>query len=206
MAMAVFVGLPDAIMMRRSAILRVPIAHQRSKRVGRNEVAIIGIRAVGSVESGVLAHLIGPIGEAFRRVVRIDEPLEDPDFAYNPGRGQYLAMSILQRLHGVRLADEEKLLGVVDRDLYVPDLNFVFGLADPTAGVALISLTRLRAEFYGQPPNGPLFLDRAVKEALHELGHTYGLRHCPDPDCVMHFSNSIEDTDRKRAVFCPHCA
>lgn len=174
--------------------------------MARDEVARIGIRAIGSVESGVLAHLVGPIGNAFRRVVRIGKPLEEPDYAYNPRRGQYLATSILQRLSGALLSDEEKLLGVVDRDLYVPDLNFVFGLADPSAGVALISLTRLRAEFYGQPPNEPLFLDRSVKEALHELGHTYGLAHCPDPDCVMHFSNSIEDTDKKRAIFCPHCA
>lgn len=174
--------------------------------MARDEVARIGIRAVGSVESGVLAHLVDPIGNAFRRVVRIGKPLKEPDYAYNPRLGQYLATSILQRLGWARLSDEEKLLGVVDRDLYVPDLNFVFGLADPSAGVALISLTRLRTEFYGQPPNEPLFLDRSVKEALHELGHTYGLAHCPDPDCVMHFSNSIEDTDRKRAVFCPHCA
>ncbi|MFQ6039016.1 MAG: archemetzincin, partial [Candidatus Aminicenantales bacterium] len=65
---------------------------------------------------------------------------------------------------------------------------------------------RLRQEFYRLPEDRTLFLARCVKEAVHELGHAFGLRHCPNPRCVMHFSNSLLDTDKKTASFCQRCS
>jgi archaemetzincin len=97
----------------------------------------------------------------------------------------------------------EKILGIVDYDLYVPELNFVLGEASQRT--AVISLTRLRQEFYNLPQNRSLFQKRALIEAVHELGHTYGLGHCGNPLCVMFFSNSLIDTDRKGSEFCPKC-
>jgi len=91
-------------------------------------------------------------------------------------------------------------------DLYAGHLNFVFGEADPDVGIAVVSTYMLRPEFYGEAPSPELFLSRLVKEAVHELGHTFRLGHCPDPACVMHFSNSILDTDLKGPDFCPRCS
>jgi len=99
----------------------------------------------------------------------------------------------------------DRALGVVDVDIFAPGLNFVFGQADIAGRRALISLRRLRQEFYCLPRSENLFRERALKEAVHELGHTYGLGHCPDPACVMHFSNSLHDTDLKGWSFCPDC-
>lgn len=95
--------------------------------------------------------------------------------------------------------DAEKLLGVVDVDLFVLGLNFVFGLA--AGNTAVISLARLRPEYYGEKKNEYLLRERALKEAIHELGHTFGLHHCPDIRCIMHFSNRLEDTDIKGTDF-----
>jgi len=100
---------------------------------------------------------------------------------------------------------EEKVVGIADVDLYVPRLNFVFGEADIGAGTAIVSLCRLRQEHYGLDPDEALFLERATKEIIHELGHTFGLEHCPNNKCVMHFSNSLADTDVKKARFCDKC-
>ncbi len=96
-------------------------------------------------------------------------------------------------------------MGIVDLDLCVPELNFVFGLADPAGGRTVLALPRLRDSFYGGWENQALFLARAAKEAIHEVGHTYGLEHCMNRSCVMAFSNSLLDTDRKSQRFCTRC-
>jgi archaemetzincin len=94
---------------------------------------------------------------------------------------------------------------LVNADAYERGLNFVFGLAMPGLGVGAVFLPRLRNEFYGWEPNEELYMERVEKEVLHELGHLLGLEHCPNPRCVMSFSNSIYDVDRKEARFCERC-
>ncbi len=99
----------------------------------------------------------------------------------------------------------ERVLGLTDVDCYVPGLNFIFGQAASGGRQAFVALPRLRQSFYRLPENLALFRQRALKEAVHELGHTWGLSHCPDPRCVMHFSNSLHDTDVKGPGFCSQC-
>jgi archaemetzincin len=50
-----------------------------------------------------------------------------------------------------------------------------------------------------------LFFERVLKEAIHEFGVSRGLKSCPDPRCVMHFSNSLADIDKKRNTLCREC-
>jgi len=140
---------------------------------------------------------------------RFDASLESlvlpvPERAFNPLRGQYHAGVIVQELLN-KVREGEYLIALVSGDLYVDGFNFVFGLADPSYRVAVVSDARLRQEFYGLPPDRELHLSRFKKEVLHELGHLLGLPHCPDARCVMHFSNTLEDTDRKEAEFCDSC-
>ncbi|MDQ3836324.1 MAG: archaemetzincin family Zn-dependent metalloprotease [Thermoproteota archaeon] len=98
------------------------------------------------------------------------------------------------------------ILAICDIDAYSPGLNFVFGQASSTGRVAVIYLPRLRQEFYGLSANTPIFIERVLKEATHEVGHAFGLGHCPKQSCVMHFSNSLVDTDRKAKDFCIVCS
>lgn len=159
---------------------------------------------IGNVESESLQFLTEQLKTKFGKCV-LKENIEIPQSAFNPRRGQYLSTAILSKLEQINVPEDSKILGVTNVDLYVSRLNFVFGEASLAGKTAVISLARLKPEFYGSPPNESLFRQRMVKEAVHELGHTLGLRHCPDKHCVMYFSNSLRDTDIKSDQFCQNC-
>lgn len=163
----------------------------------------IALRPIGNIDPWMLEGLSQALGATFGKAVDIKAPFDELNHAYDPRRNQYLSTAFLEAMSMAE--DEERALGVCDIDLYVPGLNFVFGEADPRRKRAVISLYRLRQERYGLPREERLFAERAGKEAIHELGHTYGLGHCGDQSCVMHFSNSLSETDRKRALFCGSC-
>ena len=99
-----------------------------------------------------------------------------------------------------------KVLAVTGLDLFIPILTFVFGEARLNGRCAIVSSCRLDNKFYGLPNNPGLLQERLLKEAIHELGHTYGLFHCHDPKCVMKSSTYVEEIDSKSSRFCDKCS
>ncbi|MCK5482717.1 MAG: hypothetical protein KAJ13_03410 [Gemmatimonadetes bacterium] len=53
--------------------------------------------------------------------------------------------------------------------------------------------------------SGERLEERTIKEVVHEVGHTFGLIHCHDYNCVMHAATYVEDVDLKSTRFCPSC-
>jgi len=119
-----------------------------------------------------------------------------PPGAITPRR-QWLANALLAQL--VVPSGFDRVVGVANVDLVVPPFNFVFGIAEIDGKRAVISTARLLDH------NADVTELRTIKEVLHELGHTFGLPHCPDPTCVAAFSNTLADTDRKGPQFCLKC-
>jgi len=154
-------------------------------------------------QEDVIVYLKNNLSKIFSLEVEVLENIEIPLYSYNPRRKQYNSTLVLKEL----LKDKFKgyTLAICDVDLYAEGLNFVFGEASFLNKICIISLTRLRQEYYGLPKNNNLFLERTLKEAVHELGHLFGLGHCSNPKCVMYFSNSILDTDKKDFNFCILC-
>ncbi|MCS7286003.1 MAG: archaemetzincin family Zn-dependent metalloprotease [Anaerolineae bacterium] len=165
----------------------------------------IALVPFGQVELKVLEHLKEALKKTFGKECEILPSIPTPAEAFNPSRRQYFSDFFLEYLSKLEVKKAIKVLGITEVDLYTRGLNFVFGQARLGGREAVISLARLRQSFYGLPEDEQLLLERALKEAVHELGHTWGLTHCPDPLCVMHFSNSLRDTDVKKAEFCPRC-
>ncbi len=144
----------------------------------------------------------------FGQRVSVLRSLPEEEFvgAFNGTRGQYLGRRFLFTLADVRREMKgTAALGVTSLDLYEEGLNFIFGLAHPSLRTAVISTFRLRPEFYGKAPNEEVLKERTIKEAMHELGHVFGLQHCSNARCVMHFSNSVLDTDMKEPHYCGSC-
>ena len=164
----------------------------------------IRLIAVGSVPPVMMEFLQEGLRQELGADVRLGESLPMPA-SCPEGRKQYPAEPFLEALAAARPPGQELILGVTAVDLNYENLNFVFGLADFQAHCAVITLARLYPEYYGQPRNPRLFKERALKEAIHEIGHLMGLHHCSDPTCIMFFSNSIVGTDLKGPGFCKVC-
>ena len=170
----------------------------------------IGVLRIGKVDDEVAERVRERLGSDFAdfKAELIADELELSEQGFDKNRAQYDANSVLQRIkdYAEKPARFDRVLGIVDADIFVPRLNFVFGVAEHPGKAALVSLWRLRPEFYGQSSKKERLFERSAKEAVHELGHTLGLDHCAKSFCVMHFSNSIQETDVKKSLFCSHCS
>lgn len=168
---------------------------------------VIYLCSVGEPMAAEISLLQRELAEIFGARAAAARPSQYtlPKEALSERRGQYHSTVILRALARNCPRDQRPLLGVTNVDIYVEGLNFVFGEADPRNQVAIISTHRLAWAYTGGEVPRQIYEDRIVKEAVHELGHVLGLGHCPNPRCVMFFSNSILDTDRKGKEFCPRC-
>lgn len=160
---------------------------------------------MGVIEESVLETLEVCLWQVFGFEVRRMSPFPDPQYAYDDAAKQYNSALILKSLIRNIPKDSIRMLGITQRDLFIPMLSFVFGHAQVNGPVAVISLDRLRQEFYQLPGNDAVFLHRVMKEAVHEVGHTFGLIHCPDQRCAMSLSNAIQQVDKKSDELCSDC-
>jgi archaemetzincin len=166
-------------------------------------ILIVPIRPVDHAE---LTVLVAPLSNAFQLPVSIEESnYLDPSFAFDTYRNQFNSTHILSVLLDRYPAHSGKIIGITAVDLFVPVLTYVFGEAQLDGRFAVLSTYRLREELYGLDPNPKLEQIRLLKEANHELGHTFGLIHCHYSECVMHSSTSAEEIDIKGKNFCEEC-
>jgi archaemetzincin len=169
-------------------------------------------RAVTAVELHPLGGL--PPDRARAIAARLSRRVAAPCRVVEPGAG--LAPTLSGREQGDADAllgslesgasEDAVRLGVTAQDLAIPIFTFVFGRARSGGRAAVVSLARLDPAFYGLPADEDALVDRAVREALHELGHVARLPHCDGPECLMRFAGSVEKADLRGARFCEACA
>jgi archaemetzincin len=157
---------------------------------------------VGSTSDYPVNALSNSLSARFPKLsIRTTSPLLDYDEAYDSRRKQYHSTRLLVLLERqTESSGVDRVLGVPAFDLFVPDMNFVFGEARCPGRAAVVSTFRLR-----ESVKTDILGARFLKEVMHEVGHMFGLKHCSDELCVMHFSESLRDTDKKGEDYCERC-
>jgi archaemetzincin len=158
----------------------------------------IALVSLGRVSPSIIENIRDAAETAFgEEITIIEERSKREEFG---GVQRSAASDVIKRLYPFRI-EFERVLGVTNTDLSHPGVNHVFGFADPESRVSVISLYRFCTK--GAAPGK--IAGRAVKTAIHELGHTYGLSHCTEHRCVMFLSFNLTDTDYKKREFCSKC-
>ena len=165
----------------------------------------ICLAAVGEVDRAVMELGERAILESLNRACLPIPALPAPDYAWDAERQQYNSSLVLQQVRERMPPGALKICGITEYDLFIPMLSFIYGQAQVDGSAAVVSLARLRQEFYGLPSNPALLAERAAKEILHEIGHTFGLLHCPDIRCVMSLCTNIRQLDLKGEEYCGGC-
>jgi archaemetzincin len=161
--------------------------------------------AIGNVPAQALDWIESATAEWYPFPIRRLPGLPEPENANEPKRHQYQSVEFMKLLARSAPPDTYRILGVTDFDLSIPMLSFLFGQAQLDGPVAVVSLFRLRQEFYGLAADDNVLRERTIKEVLHELGHTFGLVHCKEPQCAMSLATHIELVDTKREQYCTRC-
>lgn len=166
----------------------------------------IHLLPLGTLPPGLTTHLVATLEPRFRAPVLVDAPAEPPAAWRDEERAQFRGDVLLAALVADPPADGGRRIALLPGDLFAPGLAFALGLATLGGCCGVVALARLDPAFHGEPPDDERFFHRVAIETVHELGHTLGLGHCADPACVMHYSRSVADTDRKTLDFCADCA
>lgn len=167
---------------------------------------LVGVVPLGEVSEIALKVIAAHISGYYNLSAQILPPLEHPEYALDKRRFQYDAGIILKAFESMPFGDYEKVIGVINQDLFVPIFTHVFGEAKQGGKFALVSLFRLGKNPDGSTPPTPLIFERGAKVALHELGHLFNLLHCEEKRCLMHFSGSHEDLDETPLYLCRYCS
>ena len=171
------------------------------------------------VDGAVMDHVRQHLTRAFGvPALRWDAPGR-PRHAFDARRKQHASGVVLRWLleTGPRGG---KVLGVTDRDLFIPILTYVFGEAQLGGAAAVVSTARLLEDVEWLSPDAErgggaatpkskgaprLLVERLAKEAVHEVGHAFGLLHCATPGCVMGRSPAVREVDEKSSELCAEC-
>jgi len=172
----------------------------------QDRLPIIALQPLGKVRQEVVATAAAGIEKAFHARVKVlpAEPL--PVRAYYRPNNRYRAEVILDILRNRHCGGCLKMAGITEADISTTKGDIqdwgIFGLATLNGRACVISTFRLGRGGASRE----LFSERLVKVVNHELGHTFGLDHCPVQGCIMEDAKgTIRTVDRESGRFCERC-
>jgi archaemetzincin len=167
----------------------------------------IGLAPLGELPEAALQGVAAFIRTHLNLEARILPPFQNPTYAYDQKRGQYNAATILKAFKSMPFDDGlDKVIGLMNVDLFIPIFTHVLGEANEGGRYALASLYRLGRTADRVPASMDQIIERLVKVAVHELGHLFDVGHCLNKHCLMHYSGNLADLDATSLAFCDYCA
>ena len=141
------------------------------------------------------------ISENIRKIypkIKILKPIKFPQNTYYEPRNRYRADSIIKYLR-TKTPNNSVTLALTNKDISVTKgkvADFgVMGLGYRPGNACVASTFRLNTENKSE---------QFYKIAIHELGHTQGLKHCPDKTCFMRDAEGKNPTNEEKD-FCQNC-
>jgi archaemetzincin len=137
--------------------------------------------------------------------IRVLPCVELPAEAYYQPRRRYRAEKLLAFLHTRLPADGWRILGLTATDISTSKDAYVdwgvLGLGEMPGKASVISSFRCRKT--ARDPRHAIV--RLAKVAVHEVGHTLGLPHCPNRGCLMEDAVGKVATVDREHDFCARC-
>ena len=162
------------------------------------------ISPIGEFDPNLFADISVRIQNIYGFECDVASVLTDLSFAYHAGREQYHSTPVLSKLDALAPEKYLKIVGLTRVDLFIPILTYVFGEAQLNGRACLVSAFRLNEDNLSFDPD-KTFKDRIVKESIHEIGHTFNLRHCKNNDCIMNYCRSVKEVDLRKDGLCRYC-
>ncbi len=194
------------VMLALIVSIMAAVQYAHSQRVRPGDTAALVVAPIGEVDRRLAVAVARGVAEAYGLtpcVATTSAPL--PRTAFHPVRCQYLAETLRNQVRPGNHEPGVVVLGLTEADLYAPGLNYVLGEADMPGNTAIVSLAYLRPTTPGATISRSHLQERAVKVAIHEVGHLFGLVHCREAGCVMQFANSAAMVDAAPRKLCPAC-
>ena len=161
---------------------------------------------LSEIDENLVGALRRHLEQTFNRQIDARYKISSLEYAYDANRKQYKSPKILSRLQRLKRDPCDKIMGVVDVDLCSPGYDFVYGEAKMSSGVATLSVYRLRPKSRSRDSGSKVFRQRVIREAMHEIGHLYGLGHCKKSKCVMRSCTCSSEVDKAGYRFCTNCS
>jgi len=165
----------------------------------------IGVATLGKIPATVPKVIAAHISGYYNLTARLLVPRKQPTYAFEERRLQYDAGIILDTLSADSFKGCQKVLGVLNVDIFIPIFKHVFGEARQGGRIAIISLYRLGQQHDRSVVSRSELYARAAKVALHELGHLFNLQHRDNENCLMHFSGALAELDTLSFTLCRYC-
>ena len=171
---------------------------------GRSAVSpIILLQPFTDIDATTMRFLQRHLADSFGLEVRLLPPQPLPANSWYAARKRYWADTILQHLK--QLAPPNGfVLGVTGSDISTRHARYanwgVMGLGFLPGPAAVVSNYRLQR--FGLTDAQLRY--RLLKVALHELGHNFGLPHCPVQSCLMVDADGKDKLDQEHG-FCVGC-